>query len=42
VVVKEIGILAVIEMLVFIGVFVIGLIYAWTKGALRWVMNYPE
>ncbi len=42
VVVKEIGLLAVIEMLVFIGVFVIGLIYAWTKGALKWVMNYPE
>lgn len=41
-VVKEIGLLAVVEMLIFIGVFVIGLIYAWTKGALKWVMNYPE
>ncbi len=41
-VVKEIGIMAVIEMFMFIGVFVIGLIYAWTKGALKWVTNYPE
>lgn len=41
-VLKNIGLLGVVEMVVFVGVFVIGLVYAWTKGALRWVMNYPE
>lgn len=37
-----IGMLGVVEMVIFVGVFVIGLGYVWTKGALKWVMNIPE
>ena len=36
VVLKEIGIFAYIEMFVFIGLLLVGFIYAWTKGALDW------
>ena len=36
VVFKEIGMPAFIEMSVFLGILVIGLLYAWKKGALRW------
>lgn len=41
-VLRDIGWIGVVEMVVFVGVFVVGLAYAWAKGALRWVMNYPE
>jgi NADH-quinone oxidoreductase subunit A len=33
----KIGLTAMIEMFIFIGVLVLGLIYAWKKGALEWV-----
>ena len=31
------GVVALIEMMVFIGVLVVGWLYAWRKGALRWM-----
>lgn len=37
VVLKEIGLFGYIEMFVFIFLLLIGLIYAWVKGALDWV-----
>lgn len=33
----KIGMTAIIEMFIFVGVLVIGLIYAWKKGAIEWV-----
>lgn len=33
----QLPIFALVEMLIFIGILVIGLIYAWRKGALEWV-----
>lgn len=33
---NQLGLLAFIEALVFIGILVIGLVYAWRKGALEW------
>ena len=33
---KELGLLGLVEMAVFILVLVVGLIYAWRKGALEW------
>ncbi len=41
-VLSEIGMLGIIEMVIFVALFVDGLIYAWTKGALKWVTNIPE
>nr|YP_010399904.1 NADH dehydrogenase subunit C [Nowellia curvifolia]UQM88670.1 NADH dehydrogenase subunit C [Nowellia curvifolia] len=32
----EFGILALIEALIFISILILGLIYAWQKGALKW------
>ena len=37
VVLREVGIMGLIEIVIFIFVLVIGLIYAWRKGALEWV-----
>jgi len=37
VVLKELGMVAFVEMFIFIAILVIGLIYAWAKGALEWV-----
>lgn len=37
VVFREIGLVGLVEMLVFLGVLVIGLIYAWKKKVLQWV-----
>jgi len=34
---KELGLFGLTEMLVFLGVLVIGLIYAWKKKVLQWV-----
>src|SRR5437588_9769912 len=34
---KQIGLFALVEMLVFILILVMGLAYAWRKGALEWV-----
>ncbi|MBD2313745.1 photosynthetic/respiratory NAD(P)H-quinone oxidoreductase subunit C [Desertifilum sp. FACHB-1129] len=33
---SQLGLLAFIEALIFIGILVIGLVYAWRKGALEW------
>ena len=34
---KELGLFAFIEMVVFIGILVVGLAYVWRKGDLEWV-----
>ena len=36
VVLKEIGMLAFIEMFIFLSILFLGLLYAWKKGALKW------
>jgi len=36
VVFRELGLIAFIEMMVFIGILLVGLAYAWKKGALEW------
>jgi NADH-quinone oxidoreductase subunit A len=36
VVFRQLGMFGLIEMLIFIGVLIIGLVYAWKKGALEW------
>ena len=33
---RELGMLGLIEMLVFIGILLVGFLYAWRKGALQW------
>ena len=33
---KQLGLFALIEMFIFIGILVLGLAYAWRKGVLRW------
>lgn len=33
---KELGMLGFVEMFIFLGIVVIGLLYAWRKGALEW------
>ncbi len=33
---KDIGIIGLVEMLIFIGLFVLAYVYAWRKGALDW------
>ncbi|MBI3754227.1 MAG: NADH-quinone oxidoreductase subunit A [Deltaproteobacteria bacterium] len=37
VVLKKLGMVAFVEMFIFIAILLIGLIYAWAKGALEWV-----
>jgi NADH-quinone oxidoreductase subunit A len=37
VVFPDIGIIAVIEMIIFIAMLVVGLVYAWKKGILEWM-----
>ena len=37
VVLKELGIVAFVEMFIFIAILLVGLIYVWAKGALEWV-----
>jgi len=37
VVYRRLGLFAFVEMVIFIGILLVGLIYAWKKGALRWV-----
>ena len=34
--VRSLGLFPILEMLLFIGILVIGLVYAWRRGALRW------
>lgn len=36
VVFKNIGIIGLVEMMIFIGLFVVAYVYAWRKGALEW------
>ena len=38
VVFKEVGLVGYVEMAVFVGVLLIGLAYAWKKGALKWAL----
>ncbi len=33
---NQLGLLAFVEALIFIGILVVGLVYAWRKGALEW------
>ena len=35
----ELGVIGFIEMMLFIGILTIGLVYVWKKGALEWVQN---
>lgn len=34
---KQLGLFALIEMFIFLAILIFGLIYAWRKGALKWV-----
>jgi len=34
---QKLGLFAFVEMLIFLAILIFGLIYAWRKGALRWV-----
>ena len=34
---KQVGVFALIEMLIFVVILVMGLAYAWRKGALEWI-----
>lgn len=34
---KSLGLFALIEMLVFIAILLLGLLYTWRKGALKWI-----
>ncbi|MGI5836994.1 MAG: NADH-quinone oxidoreductase subunit A [Chloroflexota bacterium] len=33
---RQLGLFALVEMLIFIGFLLVGLVYAWRKGALEW------
>ncbi len=33
---RQLGVFGLVEMLVFIGILLVGLIYVWKKGALQW------
>jgi len=37
VIIRRLGVAGLVEMAVFIGILVLGLAYAWRKGALKWV-----
>jgi len=34
---RSLGLFALVEMVIFIGILLVGLVYAWKKGALKWV-----
>ena len=34
---RQVGLFALVEMIVFVGILVMGLAYAWRKGALHWI-----
>jgi NADH-quinone oxidoreductase subunit A len=34
---KSLGLFALIEMVIFIGILLLGLVYAWKRGVLKWV-----
>ncbi len=33
----RLGLFALLEMVIFLGILVVGLVYAWRKGALEWI-----
>jgi NADH:ubiquinone oxidoreductase subunit 3 (subunit A) len=33
---EKVGVFALVEMLIFVGILALGIVYAWRKGALRW------
>jgi NADH-quinone oxidoreductase subunit A len=35
-VVTKVGVTAVVEMFVFLGLLIVGVVYAWREGAFRW------
>ena len=35
--VEQLGVTALVEMIIFIGILALGLVYAWRKGLLEWV-----
>lgn len=37
IVVAEVGTLALVEMFIFLGLLMVGVVYAWREGAFRWV-----
>lgn len=37
IVVKEIGLIALVEILIFMFILFLGFLYAWRKGALKWI-----
>ncbi|NTU71610.1 MAG: NAD(P)H-quinone oxidoreductase subunit 3 [Coriobacteriia bacterium] len=37
VIMRRLGVVGLVEMAIFIGLLVLGLVYAWRKGALEWV-----
>lgn len=39
---KKIGLLALVEILVFVGILVAGFIYVWAKGDLEWLKSLGE
>jgi NADH-quinone oxidoreductase subunit A len=39
---KEIGLLALVEMLLFVGILVVGFAYVWVKGDLEWLKSLGE
>jgi NADH-quinone oxidoreductase subunit A len=39
---KQLGMFALVEVLIFAGILVLGLVYAWAKGDLDWVRPTPN
>ncbi len=39
---KQLGMFALVEVLIFAGILVLGLVYAWVKGDLDWVRPTPN
>ena len=39
---KQVGLLALIEILVFVGILVVGFAYVWVKGDLEWLRSLGE
>jgi NADH-quinone oxidoreductase subunit A len=39
---KQLGAFALVEVLIFVGILVLGLVYAWVKGDLDWVRPTPN
>jgi NADH-quinone oxidoreductase subunit A len=39
---KEVGLLALLEILIFVGILVVGFAYVWVKGDLEWLKSLGE